>query len=317
MHVEKYLLSPPTLAELAERLRCALDANFHHSSVTVVPCPDLQKPPFNLATEGLSGEEKVADIGGQPNLFPRPRLDSIWHMDELARAMDMSTERGGLIGAGAGPFNVLGQNSELAPNIGWTDGLEKVNNQSRVIRIVPESGAVNVLRSPSLDCGLMANLYGSLGGPGPVIKITARGRKGIEKSFTECIRKGLHAAYGDNRAVSLGGVFVVKSGRAVYHVMPDFPSEGDLPFKDRKQVDDWLTWHDFDSPVVCLSVLHSADPNNLGLRMEHTHAFSAVGENAGGHYHYEADGFGDAIEYEGYFNTAKAVYRIDNPRRSG
>ncbi|KAK2022835.1 DUF1907-domain-containing protein [Colletotrichum zoysiae] len=314
MRMEKFPLSPPSLEELAEQLKAPLAANYEQASVSVVRCPDLRNAPFRLATEGLSGDEKIADVGGQPNLFPRPRLDAIWSIPELGRHMEMSTEKGSLIGAGAGPFHVIGQNSELAPNLSWSGGVDRVDNQSRVIRIERGTGAVRVDTSPSVDCGLMVNLYGSLGEPGPVLKITAKGRKGPERSFTECIRKGLHAAYGDDRTVSLGGAFVVKAGKATYHIMPDFPPEKDLPFKNRKEVEEWLTFHDFDSPIVGLSVLHSVDPGNkMGLRIEHTHAFSPSGKNAGGHYHFEAKGEEEIVEYEGYFNTAKTIYRIDNP----
>ncbi|KAM5355063.1 hypothetical protein ACJ41O_001709 [Fusarium nematophilum] len=314
MHTQKFSLSPPSLAELAEILRAPLSTNYEHSTVSVVPCPDLREAPFHLATQGLSGDEKIADVGGQPNLFPRPRLDNIWSMTELAKAMEMSPEKGSLIGAGAGPFHVIGQNCELAPSLGWQDGFDNVVNQSHFAKISRDTGAVSVEKSPSLDCALMINLYGSLGDPGPVLKITARKRNGSEKSFSECIRKALHAAYGDDQTVSLGGAFVVKSGRAKYHVMPDFPSEQQLPFKNRKQVDEWLTFHDFEGPIVCLSVLHSADPRQeMGLRIEHTHCFSAVGKNAGGHYHYDIEGGDEEVEYEAYFNTAKAIYRVDRP----
>ncbi|KAJ4251489.1 hypothetical protein NW762_011475 [Fusarium torreyae] len=314
MHTQKYPLSPPSLDELAEKLKAPLAANYEHSTVSVVSCPDLREAPFHLATEGLSGDEKIADVGGQPNLFPRPRLDTIWSMTELAKAMDMGPAKGGLLGAGAGPHHVIGQNCELAPNIGWQGSFDNVDNQSRYAEINRDTGAIKVERSPSLDCALMINLYGSSGNPGPVIKITARKRKGSEKSFSECIRKGLHQVYGDTRTVSLGGLFLVKAGKARYHIMPDFPPEEHLPFKDRKQVDDWLTFHDFDGPVLCLSVLHSADPaGEMGLRIEHTHAYSAVGRNAGGHYHYDLEDADEDVEYEAYFNTAKAIYRLDRP----
>ncbi|KAI0154007.1 hypothetical protein BJ166DRAFT_500930 [Pestalotiopsis sp. NC0098] len=318
MRVETFPLSPPTLGDLAEKLRAPLNENYEHATVGVADCPDLREPPFHLCTQGICGDEKIADVGGQPNLFPRPRLDSIWSMTDIARSMDMSEHGGGLIGAGAGPFHLVGQNCELAPNLSWKDGFQNINNGSRLARIVKEDkNAVSVEKSLSPDCGLMINLYGSLGQPGQVLKITAKRRKGPETSFTECIRKGLAAAYGDDKTVSLGGVFVVKSGKALYHIMPDFPPEEQLPFQDRQQVEDWLTFHDFDSPMVCLSVLHSADPDNAkGLRIEHTHCFASDGANAGGHYHHESDGAGDSIEYEGYFNTAKMIYRIDRPKTS-
>ncbi|UPK91070.1 hypothetical protein LCI18_002168 [Fusarium solani-melongenae] len=314
MRTEKFPLSPPSLEELAGKLKAPLTANFEHSSVSVVTCPDLREAPYHLATEGLSGDEKIADIGGQPNLFPRPVLDTIWSMPSLAKAMEMSPEKGSLIGAGAGPFHLIGQNCELAPNLSWQGGFDDVANGSRLAQISPHTGAVGVEMSPSLDCALMINLFGSTGNPGPVLKVTARRRKGSEKSFTECIRKALNAAYGNDQTISLGGVVLIKSGTAKYHVMPDFPPEKELPFKDPKQLNDWLTYHDFEGPIVCLSVLHSADPDKkIGLRMEHTHGFSLLGKNAGGHYHYDIDDTVDKIEYEAYFNTAKTIYRIDKP----
>lgn len=314
MDIQKVSLSPPTLEELAGVLQAPLKDNYEDAHVSVVQCPDLRQAPFHLATEGLSGNERCADVGGQPNLFPRPQLDNRWSMTDLAKAMDMESGKGGLLGAGAGPFHIVGQNCELCPNISWKGGFENTRNETRVAQIDPSSGAASVEKCTSIDCALMVNLYGSTGEAGPVLKVTARGRKGSEKSFTECIQKALAAAYGtESRIISLGGVFVIRSGRARYHIMPDFPAEDRLPFQDRKQVDDWLTYHDFDGPITCLSVLHSADPGKkLGLRIEHTHCFSSLGKDEGGHYHYDIDE-GDVVEYEGYFNTAKAVYRIDKP----
>ncbi|PYH98236.1 DUF1907-domain-containing protein [Aspergillus ellipticus CBS 707.79] len=313
MHTQKHPISAPSLEELVETLQAPLAANYEHATISVVPCPDLRNAPFHLATEGLSGDEKIADVGGQANLFPRPRLDCIYPMPDIAKAMEMSSARGSLIGAGAGPFHVVGQNCELAPNLSWQDGFENINNQTRIVQIRRDTREVNLQKSTCPGCALMVNLYGSLGEPGPVIKITAKKRKGPEKSFTECIRKGLLAAYGESRTVSLGGAFLVNSGKARFHVMPDFPSEEELPFKDRKQLENWLTYHDFEAPIVCLSVLHSADPEKaMGLRIEHTHCFSPLGENAGGHYHYDVNA-AEEIGYEAYFNAAKVICRIDMP----
>lgn len=308
METKKYSLQPPSLHELAKILQPALQENYTNSSISVEPCPDLRKPPFHLATQGLFGDERIADVGGQPNLFPSPRLDCKYSLPKLAQAMEMSPERGSLIGAGAGPFHVLGTNSELAPNVAWKDGFANLENRTHFAKVDGSSGEVVVEKCPSTDCALMINLFGSSGLPGHVLKVTARGRKGEQKSFTECIRRALHASLGDERPVSLGGVFVIKSGKSHYHVMPDFPS---APFETAKQLNDWLTYHNFDAPIVCLSVMHSADPGKaMGLRMEHTHCFSPDGENKGGHYHYDEGG---DVEYEVYFNTAKAIYRIDKP----
>ena len=94
----------------------------------------------------------------------------------------------------------------------------------------------------------MMNLYGSLGEPGPVLKICARKRKGTEKSFTECIRKAILKAHGGEKIISMGGAFLIKSGKTHYHVMPDFPAKAEMPFDSPKQLNDWLTYHDFPGP---------------------------------------------------------------------
>lgn len=315
METKTYRLNPPSLTDLAKSLQPALSANYTSATITVSPCPDLRQPPFHLATQGLSGSECAADIGGQPNLFPVPKLSCKYSLPALARAMEMSPSRGSLIGAGAGPFHHLGTNAELAPNLSWENGFENIDNQTHYAAVNRADGSVVVEKCPSTDCALMMNLFGSSGLPGDVLKITARGRSGTQKSFTECIRHALRAAYGDSRPISLGGVFVIKRGRANYHVMPDFPS---APFESPAQLNAWLTYHEFAAPVVCLSVLHSADPGKeMGLRMEHTHCFSADGGNRGGHYHYDMDAGGEGgqeeVDYEGYFNTAKVIYRIDRP----
>ncbi|KAK4624372.1 Ester hydrolase C11orf54 [Fulvia fulva] len=318
MNTTQHQLSPPALEELVTILTPALEANFEKARVSVEPCPDLRKAPYYLATEGLSGEECVADIGGQPNLFPEPRLECKYSLISIAKEMQMSGERGQLLGAGAGPFHDIGMNSELAPNLSWQGSFDNVKNLTYYTKFDGSNGSHATVcePSPSANCALMINLYGSAGKPGSVLKITARSRKGDFKSFTECIRRALADKYGDERLVSIGGVFLIKTGKAHFHVMPDFPAAHGPPFKDAKQLNNGLTYHDFEAPIVCLSVFHSADPGKkLGLRLEHTHCFSLDGGNRGGHYHYDlmaGEGI-DEVEYEAYFNVAKTLYRIDQP----
>ncbi|KAI9373920.1 DUF1907-domain-containing protein [Aspergillus egyptiacus] len=315
---------PPPLAELATVIQRALQANFATATAEVVQCPDLRQPPFQLAAPGLSGNPCVADVGGQANLFPTPNLDAKYSLLSIAREMQMSPTQGFVIGAGAAPFQDIGHNAELAPNLSWREqaGVPpdwddptslSVENKTRVVEVGDGSPRrIHCRSSPSTNCALMVNLFGSRGDPGPVIRINARGRTGAE-NLTNCIRSGLRAAYGDARPVGLGGVFLLKAGRARFHVMPDFPGSEDLPFRDRKQLEEqWLTYHTWGAPVVCLSVFHSADPEGLGLRMEHTHCFDPVGGEKGGHYHCDV-GEDEEVEYEGYLNVAGMVYRIDRP----
>lgn len=324
MRVSTHPRGPPPLGELAEAIQKSLQSNFTAASVTVEQCPDLRQEPFKLAAPGISGNPCIADIGGQPNLFPMPNLNAQYSLLELAKDMQLSPFGGSLIGAGAAPFQDIGHNAELAPNISWEptgnhqkpdfddQSTVKIRNHSRVIQ-------VNNSKSPSCDgtsttnCALMANLYGSNGQPGLVLKVKARGRIGDE-NFTNCIRNGLRDKYGDSRPISLGGVFLLKKGKAKFHIMPDFPSKEDLPFRDREQLEkEWLTFHVFEAPIVCLTVFHSADPEFLGLRMEHTHCFDAEGDKKGGHYHYDIQDDGLEVEYEAYLHPASTLYRIDRP----
>ena len=281
----------------------ALNANYSQSSVTVQKCPDLRQPPFGLAFQGLSGNEVIADIGGQEHLFPTPLLNKRYSLLECAKLMQMSPDKGALLGAGA---NYVDTCIELAPNVSWQG--DKVTYKTRGTSVV-ENGVTCPLYE-NANCALMMNLYGSNGDGGPVLKVTARDRTGDCGSFTELIRLSISGAFGE-RQISLGGVFLVKAGKALFHVMPNLPPKEDLPFKDRRAVEQWLTFHEFPAPMVCLSVFHSADPEQLGLRLEHTHCFS-LDRDEGGHYHHDV---GDEVEYEGYFNVAKQLIRIDMPRK--
>ncbi|KAL3455066.1 hypothetical protein BJX64DRAFT_282338 [Aspergillus heterothallicus] len=328
--------SPPPLSSLAPIIQRALQANFAHASAQVIQCPDLRNPPFGLAAAGLSGNPVIADVGGQDNLFPSPNFDAKFSLLALAREMRMPPARGALIGAGAAPWQDLGHNAELAVNLAWAgkpeedfgeeeeEGSSAVTNLTRVVEVVdPTSSsspgaeddghcAIKCRPSPTANCALMVNLFGSSGCPGPVLKVTARARTGPH-NFTNAIRLAIRDAYGDDCPVSLGGAFLLKSGAAKFHVMPDFPAKADLPFTDRKVLEEeWLKYQTCTAPVVCLSVFHSADPEGLGLRMEHTHCFDPEGGVKGGHYHYDLEEGGE-VEYEGYFNVAEVVYRIGRP----
>lgn len=306
--VRRVLLHPPPLDEVAAAVRNGLQSNFSTSSASISVPPDLRQPPFHLAGPGLSGNPRVADIGGQTNLFPSPNLDKRYDLLSISELMDMKS--GVLIGAGAGPFSDLGLNTELMPNIAFgSDSDRELRNCTRYAKVLDDGSALCEGVGNSTGCALMCNLFGCHGEAGPLLHIKVKGRRG-KLNFTEAIQKGLADVYGD-RLISLGGVFVARSGKLKMHVMPDFP---DKPFKSPGEVQQWLQFFDMDGPMVCLSVLHSGDDKDLGLRKEHTHCFGAddAEENRrGGHYHFDLDETMGVVEYEGWFNVAEVLYKID------
>ncbi|CAN8106274.1 unnamed protein product [Discula destructiva] len=309
--VRKVLLDPPPLQGLAAAIRDGLKTNFTTSDASVSVPPDLRQSPFHLAAPGLSGNPRIADVGGTANLAPSPDLSKKYDLLTISRHMEMSSESGLLIGAGAGPFFTLGLNTELVPNIAYGSAAGgETSNCTRYAKVLNDGGVLcEKIGSRDTGFGLMCNLLGCDGETGPLLHIKAKGRKG-KPNFTQAIQKAIEEVYG-KKLVSLGGVFAVRSGSIKTHVMPDFPGE---PFEAPDGVEKWLRFYDMKAPIVCMSVLHAGDDADLGLRMEHTHCFGVHGPDEtqkGGHYHFDLDETAEMVEYEGWFNVAEVLYRID------
>ncbi len=313
----RLVLSPPPLSDLVPILSAGLTAYFAVVEVSVCECPDLRAAPFHLAAPGLSGNPCVADVGGQDNLRPTPDLSKTYDLLSVSRLMGMAPEQGLLIGAAAGPFHVLGQNTELIPNISYrkSDVPEEgafhvyVENLTRYAKIVSHGDVCcERIEHGTTGFGLMANLYGSDGLPGAVLRVKTKSRIG-KLNFPHAIQNCLSSAYGE-KLISVGGVFVLRQGKTHLHVMPDFAKE---PVATPEQADRWLKYFDAAAPLTCLSVFHSGHDGTLGLRREHTHCFTSDGSGIGGHYHYDLDETRTEVQYEGWFNVAEMLYRIDQP----
>ncbi|OOF90383.1 hypothetical protein ASPCADRAFT_179141 [Aspergillus carbonarius ITEM 5010] len=296
-----FILQPPPLEELRDVIQNGLRNAFETAFVEVTTCPDLSQSPFHLSAPGLCGDEKIADVGGPAYLQPVSDLTKKYTIPKILDLVGMEGQ-GFAIGAAGGPFHVVGKNSELVPNLA-RDANGKWQNLSRYVHIDDdEKMNLSMVPKDTKDCGLMANLFISRGHQGESLHIRAKGRRG-QLNFPETIQELLRVNYG-GRPVSLGGVFLVKQGKAKLHVMTDF-STSSCPGPDHE----WFRYYEADAPIVCLTAFHSVDYLDWNLRMEHTHCFSESG--VGGHYHYDTTP--DDVEYEAWLNTAKAVYRIDQP----
>lgn len=297
--VEKHTLHEPSLAEVAKVLHDGLQSNFEQVEVEVVDCPDLREKPFMLASEGICGKPRLADVGGVPYLVPIVQTDKIYNLESVMKQVEVPD--GFAIGAGAGPYHTVGINCEMMHNMKY--GKEPVNN-SHYAKI-GEDGNYVLGKLPGTSCEfcLMGNLLISEGKAGKVIKVSAKKRVGSE-NFVSAMRKALAAKYGTN-PVGIGGAFLLAKGKAKLHVMPMFST---APLLTDDAMKHWLKFFNMDAPLVCLSVFVSHDPG-WDLRIEHTHCFSD--HNQGGHYHYDTTP--DEVEYLGYFNVAQYMYRVDAP----
>lgn len=302
----------PPLADLVGSIQAGLEANFASVAVTVEQSPDLREKPFYLASPGLSGNTRIADVGSPKFAEPAPDMSKEYDLLSVAQTVGMSARQGVVIGASAAPIHHLGTNAEYMPNVLY-EGLEgvsakKLTNLSRYSKI-DDSGSVVVeqIANDVTAFALLANLFTADGFPGPLVHVRVKGRKG-QLGFSDSIRDGLKGGFG-SRLISMGGVFAMSNGRANLHTMAH---SVDQPFK-REVKHPWLRWFNGEAPLVGLTVFHSGDDRGCQLRGEHTHCFSIDGDGLGGHFNGDVDGTRETVEYEAWLNTADIVYRIDAP----
>lgn len=216
-------------------------------------------------------------------------------------------------GPGGGAFGPLGYCCEFMGSANY----ENVKNDVKLVgcacryAYVDEEGKGQWREQVNDDrFGLMGNFYLSQNKQGRVLKIHVKKRTGKE-NYTEAIRAVLLSKYGQEKPISMGGVFLINSGVAKLHIMPKYwPKE---PSTDEAIDNEWLKYYNITKhPLVCLSVFHSHDPG-YNLRIEHTHCYNLDTQDEAGHYHYDVTP--DTVEYEGYFNTAERVYRLDGPHK--
>lgn len=303
-------LHVPEQEQVATLLQQQLTQYFESVHVSVVPCPDLRSAPFHLADAGLGGRPAVCDVGGVPYLVPTAQTARpAYSMSRIADLLGYQ-ESAFFLGAACGPFHVIGTNSELMPNVSVKPDSGVSRNESRCATLDP--GSVKGYRlfrvadeaSACDDFCLLGNLLLSEGRPGPVIRVSVKKRL-TEENFVTAIRTVLHQEFGQEKQVSMGGVFLIKSGKAKVHVMPDFSSN---PLTTDADVNNWLQYFEASAPLICLTAFHSIDKGQ-DLRIEHTHCFSEHGD--GGHYHYDTTP--DEVEYEAFLTIAQSLVRIDAP----
>ncbi|CAK8676104.1 ester hydrolase C11orf54 homolog [Clavelina lepadiformis] len=312
MAIESRVLHIPPLQELADTIAGGLQDNYAESSCTVVDCPDLSKDPYGLAAPGLCGKTRLVDVGGVPYLCPVSQyMERVYDLENVSNQVNLPGCF--ILGAGAGSKHAVGVNCEMMPNIRCAGGQHERQNLVHISKVIPEDGshvleAYESQHNDITEFVLLANLFCSEGKLGKVLHVRAKCRKG-DKDLVECMKGAIRKHYGPNRAVGMGGTFLVKQGSIKIHVMPDF---SETPLTCDEEVTDWLKFYEVSAPFVCLSTFITEDLG-LDLRVTHTHGYNKAG-GTGGHYH--TDVTPEEIEYVGYFVPAESVYRLDRPSLS-
>lgn len=283
-------------------LTTGLKQNFQDVSLEIVDCPDLTKAPFHLAAQGLGGAETIVEFGAVPYLLPLVNLKKIYDLKSMLGKINQPPFF--VVGAGAGCHSIHNQNCEGMVNL-------KVNadgttiNETHIALVNPDKG-MRLEKVPTEETRvcLLGNLFMSEGKSGKVLKVHCKKRIGPE-NFISAMRLTLTKHYPEDQTIGMGGVFLLKNGKAKQHVMDAFSK---TPLNNEEDLNNWLQFYDMEAPLINLGtfVTNEAD---LDLRLQHFHSFSKHG--LGGHYHYDTTP--DTVEYEGYFSVGKKIVRIDKP----
>jgi len=311
LKIEKADFKEISLDKISEALQSGLKKNYHQVEVSVQDCPNLKE--WGCPAEGISGNERIIDVGGEPYMHDPKHLGAEFDYEEISKKI--GSEKSYALGAGSGAMSCLdGHCGELVIN----ENLITSESKSIIARVGTNKECIAEKYTARKHGGL-GNVYYTDGVKGKVIKIKIKGRSGDQGSLPQAMRKALsdNLPIKDNEHIALAGVFRILNGQIKSHVQPDY-ADIKHEYYDAKQmkcIKDFLQFYEPVGPELQgYSVLWTGDPTggNLDLREsgEHTHFPSSTKENVAGHDHFDVTP--NDIEYEGYFNIAKEVHRVNN-----
>jgi hypothetical protein len=311
LKIEKSKFKEYSLDKISEALQKGLSDNYKVAEVTIADCPNLRD--WGCPSEGISGNQKIIDVGGEPYMHDPKFIGAEFDYEEISKMI--GSEKSYALGAGSGAMSCLdGHCGELVIN----ENLITSESKSIIARVGANKECIAEKYTARKHGGL-GNVFYTDGVTGKVIKIKIKGRFGEQGSLTQAMRKALsdNLKIEANDHVALAGVFRILKGKIKSHVQPDY-TDIKHEYYDPEQmkcVKDFLQFYEPVGPELQgYSVLWTGDPTggDLNLREsgEHTHFHSYTKKNIAGHYHFDVTP--DEIEYEGYFNTAEEVHRVNN-----
>ena len=311
LKIEKSKFKEYSLDKISEALQNGLSNNYKEVEVSIVDCPNLRV--WGCPSEGISGNQKIIDVGGEPYMHDPNLIGAEFDYEEISKMI--GSEKSYALGAGSGAMSCLdGHCGELVIN----ENLITDESKSIIARVGKNKECIAEKYTARKHGGL-GNVFYTDGVKGKVIKIKIKGRSGEQGSLTQTMRKSLsdNLQIKDNEHIALAGVFRILNGKIRSHVQPDYKDIKHEYYdpEQMKCVKDFLQFYEPVGPELQgYCVLWTGDPTggNLNLREsgEHTHFHSYTKENVAGHYHFDVTP--EEIEYEGYFNTAEEVHRVNN-----
>ena len=311
LKIEKSKFKEYSLDKISEALQKGLSDNYKVAEVSIADCPNLRD--WGCPSEGISGNQKIIDVGGEPYMHDPKFIGAEFDYEEISKMI--GSEKSYALGAGSGAMSCLeGHCGELVIN----ENLITSESKSIIARVGSNKECIAEKYTARKHGGL-GNVFYTDGVRGKVVKIKIKGRSGEQGSLPQAMRKALsdNLKIKGNDHLALAGVFRMLKGKIKSHVQPDY-ADIKHEYYDPEQmkcVKDFLQFYEPVGPELQgYSILWTGDPTggDLNLREsgEHTHFHSYTKENIAGHYHFDVTP--NEIEYEGYFNIAEEVYRVNN-----
>ena len=311
LKIEKSKFKEYSLDKISEALQIGLSNNYKAVEISIVECPNLRD--WDCPSEGISGNQKIIDVGGEPYMHDPKFIGAEFDYEEISKMI--GSEKSYALGAGSGAMSCLeGHCGELVIN----ENLITSESKSIIARVGSNKECIAEKYTARKHGGL-GNVFYTDGVKEKVIKIKIKGRSGEQGSLPQAMRKALsdNLKIEGNDHLALAGVFRMLKGKIKSHVQPDY-ADIKHEYYDPEQmkcVKDFLQFYEPVGPELQgYSILWTGDPTggDLNLREsgEHTHFHSYTKENIAGHYHFDVTP--EEIEYEGYFNTAEEVHRVNN-----
>lgn len=110
--------------------------------------------------------------------------------------------------------------------------------------------------------GLLLNLFLSEGKSGKVLKVHCKKRTG-SLNFIESIRLALLDFYKE-KCVGLGGMFMIKTGKAYQHVMRDFSK---TPINSEEELNKWLKFYEMPAQLNAVGTLITNENVSIFLKL--------------------------------------------------
>ena len=103
LSIEKASFKEVSLDKIAEALQKGLSKNFKEVNVSIVDCPNLKD--WDCPAEGMSGNQKITDVGGEPYMHDKKYIGAEFDFKEVGK--QIGSEQSYAFGAGSGAMSCL------------------------------------------------------------------------------------------------------------------------------------------------------------------------------------------------------------------